>query len=93
MPSLTPVIVKVVEFCPAGIITVLGTVASVVSLELRVTTNWLVISVLRVIVAVAVPVSEITSLSITMFKLGLSLSTTFKLAVAFPVSKVIFVPV
>ena len=74
--------VKVAEFCPIGMVTVLGTVASVVSLELRLTINSLLISVLRVIVAVAVPVSAIISLSITRFKLELSLSTTFKLAVA-----------
>ena len=60
IPSLIPVIVKVAEVCPAAIVTVLGTVASVVLLELRVTIKSLLVLVLRVRVAVAVPVSEIT---------------------------------
>ena len=71
-----------------GMVTVLGTVASLVSLELRVTINSLLVSVLRVMVAVAVPVSEITSLSVVICKEGLSLSSTLMVAVALPVSRV-----
>ena len=71
-----------------GMVTVLGTVASLVSLEVRVTINSLLVLVLRVMVAVAVPVSEITSLSIVICKEGLSLSSTLIVAVALPVSRV-----
>jgi hypothetical protein len=71
-----------------GMVTVLGTVASLVSLEVRVTINSLLVSVLRLIVAVAVPVSEITSLSMVICKEGLSLSSTLIVAVALPVSRV-----
>ena len=81
---------NVAEVCPAAMVTVLGTVASVVSLELRVTTKSLSVLVLRVIVAVAVPVSEMMPRSMVNCKLGLSLSMMFKLAVAFPVGRATF---
>ena len=71
-----------------GMVTVLGTVASLVSLEVRVTINSLLVLVLRVMVADAVPVSEITSLSIVICKEGLSLSSTLIVAMALPVSRV-----
>ncbi|MEQ8958450.1 MAG: hypothetical protein RLP02_11090 [Coleofasciculus sp. C2-GNP5-27] len=47
----------VTEVSPAAMVTVVGTVASVVSLLERVTVRGSVVSVLRVMVAVAVPVS------------------------------------
>jgi hypothetical protein len=93
MPSSTPIMLTVADVCPTGIVTVWGTVASVVSLELRVTINSLLISVLRVMVAVAVPVSAIISLSMTTFKEGLSSSRTLRFAVAVPVSKAKLMPV
>jgi hypothetical protein len=74
-------------------VSALGTVASVVSLELKVTIKSVLVSVLRLIVAVAVPVSEIISLSITTFKEGLSLSMILIFVVALPASEAIFVPV
>ncbi len=85
--------IKVAEVCPTGIVTVLGTVASVVSPLVRVTVNASVVAVLRVMVAVAVPVSLIMFLSRVKFKLGLSLSVTFRLVVACPASMAKFVPV
>ena len=62
-------------------VTVAGTVASVVSLEVKLTVNASVVSVLRVMVAVAVPVSAIILRSISTVKLGLSSSMISKVVV------------
>ena len=53
MTSSTALILKVAEACPAAIVTVWGTVASVVSLEVRLTTKGVSVTTSRVTVPVA----------------------------------------
>ena len=85
MLSLTAFRVKVADAWLAGIITWLGTVISLVSLELRVIIKSSSVIILRVIVAVAAlfpAFSATVSLSIARLKLGVNpLSTMGRIAV------------
>ena len=84
-PSGTPLIVKLVELCPLGIVTVevAGTASPGSPLE-RVTTSGPAGPVLRVTVPLMLPLSKTTSPASSSVNDGPSLSYTLKVAMAWP---------
>ena len=79
--SSTPVIVNVTDACPLGIVTVAGTVASVVSLLTSETTRSPSVVKLRVTVPVAMPpFSFIDALSMVTVNVGASAVRMFQTA-------------
>ena len=81
MASSTAVTVKLTEAWPAGMVTVAGTVASVMSSLASVTISSPVVSVLRETVALLVPVSVIEAESMFSVSVGTSSSVTSMLSV------------
>ena len=83
VPSATPEMLNVAVACPAGIVTLAGTVASVVSELASCTTSGEVVGVLRRTVARTVPDSRTTSLAMLTESVGPSSSVTSTVSLTF----------